>query len=100
MCRTQSPNYKSNYVVDLVQYHVNTLPYFQDILEKSGEKVNFRGWLSIRMKLAERPVICLGQDESIFKQYIFTKNMWYHKGKFRLVTKDEGYVIMISALQS
>ena len=51
------------------------------------------------MKLGERPVICLGQYEAIFKQYIFTKKMWTHKGKCRLVPKDEGYGIMILAFQ-
>ena len=50
------------------------------------------------MKLGERPVIYLGHDEAIFKQYIFTKKVWTHKGKFRIVPKDEGYGIMISAL--
>ena len=51
------PNDDSNYVVDFVNYHVNTLPKFQDILDKVDKKGNFGGWLSVRMKLGERPVI-------------------------------------------
>ena len=66
----------SNYVVDLVEYHVNTIPQFQYILDKIGEKRNFGGWLSVRMNMWERPVICLGRYEAILNHYIFTKKMW------------------------
>ena len=52
------------------------------------------------MKLGECPVVCLGKEQTIFKQYIFAKKMWTNKGKCRLVPKDEGYGIMISAFQS
>ena len=64
--------------------------------EKRGE-LGFR--LSIRMYLVEFPFICLGQDETIFKQYIFTKNMWTCKGICWLVPKDEGFITMISTFQ-
>ena len=93
-----NPNDDSNDVVDLVEYHVDTLPQFQDVVNKSGEKVNFGGWLSVWMKLGEHPVICLGQDGAICKQYIFTKNMWTHKGKCRIVPKYEGYGIIVVSL--
>ena len=83
----------------MVEYHVDTLPQFQDIVYKGGEKGKFGGWLSNIMKLGERPVICLGQDEAILKQYIFTKKLWTYKVKCRRVRKDEGYGIMISAFQ-
>ena len=49
--------------------------------------------------MGERLVICLGQDEKIFKQNIFAKKMWTHKGKCRLVPEYKGYGIMISAFQ-
>ena len=58
------------------------------------------GWLIIRMKLGECPVICLSQDEAILKQYIFTNKLWTYKSKCRIVPKDKGYWIMISASQS
>ena len=95
-----NPNDDSNYVVDLAQYHVDTLPQLQDIVDKSGKKGNFGGWLSVRMNLGERPVICLGQYEAIFKQYIFINKICTHKGKCKLVIKYEGYGIMILAFQS
>ena len=99
MLTTHIPNDYSNDVVDLLDYNVVTLPQFQDIVDKIGKKGKFGDWLSARMKLGERPVIFLGQDEAIFKQYIFTKNMWNHKGIFWIVPKDQGYGIMVSAFQ-
>ena len=51
------------------------------------------------MNLGEPPFICLGQYKAIFKQYIFTKNMWTHKDEFKIVPKDEVYGIMILAFQ-
>ena len=74
--------------------------YFQDIVDKSGKKGNVGGWLSVRMKLGERPVVCSGQYDTIFKQYIFAKKMRTHKVKCWIVPKYEGYSIIISALQS
>ena len=59
---THISNDDFNDVVDLVEYNFNMLPQFQDIVDRIGEKGNFGSWLSVRMKLGERPVICLGQD--------------------------------------
>ena len=95
-----NPNDDSDDVVDMVEYHVDTLPAFQDIIDASGEKGKYGGWLSVRMQPGERPVICLGQDEAIFKQYIFTKMKWTYRGERRLHPKDEGYGVMISAFES
>ena len=95
-----NPNEKYNDVVDLVEYHVDTLPQFQYIVYKSGEKGNFGGWLGISTKLRESPLIFLGQYEAIFKWYIFTKKLWTYKGKCRLVPKGEGYLIIILTFQS
>ena len=67
---------------------------------KIGEKGNFGVWLSFSMKLVERPVICLVQDEAILKKYIFAKKMCTHKGICRRVPKYKGYGIMISNFQS
>ena len=52
------------------------------------------------MNLVEFQVIFLGQYEEIFKNYIFTKKLWTYKGKWWVVLKDEGYGIIILALQS
>ena len=49
-----NPNDNSNDAIDMVNYHVYTLPKFQDIVDKSGAKGKFGGWLSIRMNMGER----------------------------------------------
>ena len=84
----------------MIDYNIDTIPQFQYIVVKSGEKVEFKGWMSIRMKPGEYQVICLVQYEAIFKQYIFTKKLCTYKGKCRPVTKYKGYGIIISAFQS
>ena len=93
-------NAESNGVIDIVEYHVNPLPQFQDIVDKSGEKGNVGGWLSIRMNLGKRPFVCLGQDKALFRQYIFTKQLWTYKFKCWIDQKDKGYGNIISAFQS
>ena len=84
----------------MVEYHIKMLPHFQDILDESCDRGKYGGWLRVRINLVKRPVIFLGQDVSILKHYFFTKNMWIHKGKLRIVPKGEGCCIVILAFQS
>ena len=67
------PNSYSNVVVGMVEYHINTFPIFQDILDASRPKVKYGGWMSVRMNKGEQPVLCMVKDGAIFKQYIFSK---------------------------
>lgn len=92
--------YTTNEGIEMVEYHVDTLPKFQDIIDASGERGKYGGWLSVRMETGERPVVCIGQDEAIFKQYIFTAKVWQYEGRKRLLPKDEGMGVMVSAFQS
>jgi hypothetical protein len=49
----------------------------------------------------ERPIEVTGQDEVIFKQYLFTKKGWSDPtGRMTLIPKDEGYGLMRSVLQN
>ena len=59
----------------MVEYHVDTLPQFQYIVDKIGDKKKFGGWLNVKMYLGELSVIYLGQYDAILRQYISTKNM-------------------------
>ena len=59
----------------MVEYHVDTLPQFQYIVDKIGDKEKFRGLLNVKMYLGELSVICLGQYDAILRHYISTKNM-------------------------
>ena len=47
-----------------------------------------------------KPIVILGHDECIFKQYQFTNKSWVSdKGTTCIIPKDEGIGIMISAFQ-
>ena len=83
----------------MVEYHVDTLDLFQDEVNNDAS-ILFGGKLSVRLKEGERPLISLGQDECIFKQYLLKSKSWTHEGKRVLVPKDEGYGVMISAFMS
>ena len=39
------PNIYYNIVVGMVEYHIDTLPIFQDILDTSGPKVKYGGFM-------------------------------------------------------
>ena len=62
------PNSYSNAVVEMVKYHIDTLPIFRDIIDSSGTKGNYGVRPSIQMNKGERSLICMVQDEAIFKQ--------------------------------
>ena len=54
-----------------------------------------------RMISSLKPIVILGHDECIFKQYQFTKRTWVSdKGTSGLLPKDDGIGIMVSAFQS
>ena len=90
-----------NYVDDdgtsNVEYHIDTSPAFEDRLSK----LRFGGNLSIRKPIDSKPVIYVGQDEAIFKQFLFVSKMWVGpSGQRPLLPKDEGVGTMVSAFVS
>ena len=55
----------------------------------------------MRLMPCKRPIIMLGHDECIFKQYQFTNKGWVSdNGTQEILPKDEGMGVMISAFQS
>ena len=51
----------------------------------------YGGHLSIWMPKHTKPIMILGQDECIFKQYPFSKGFWTHlDGTKQLIPKEEG----------
>ena len=81
---------------EMVEYHVDTIPLFQERMEN----VKFGGNLSVRIEPGVRPLIIIGQDEAIFKQYLFRMKRW-QIGKTRAaMPKDDGAGVMISGFQS
>ena len=61
----------------------------------------FGGCLSVRMPIGTKPIIIFGQDECIFKQYIFSKKSWMGpEGQTPMIPKDEGCGVMFSSFVS
>jgi hypothetical protein len=84
--------------VEMVELHVDSHPSFH---EKMNETTLFGGNLSVRMPPNTKPLICFGQDECIFKQFLFTGKAWTAPdGQKPVIPKDEGLGVMISAFVS
>ena len=73
------------------EYHVDTYRRFQEHCPT----------VSVRCQSNSRPVIMIGQDESCFKQYSFSKRCWVGPaGEMKLLPKTDGYTQMVSAFCS
>ena len=69
-------SYFTNENENMREYHIDThnklLSFISDDAEESG------GNLSVRLN-GRRPVLLMGQDESTFHQYSFSKNVGKHQ---------------------
>ena len=80
-----------------VEHHVDDHIDFQS----KCANLPFGGNLSVRKKPFDKPIMIIGQDKAIFKQYLFTKGSWLTPGgKKQLVPKDEGQGIILSSFVS
>ena len=83
--------------IEMVEHHVDASEEFHFRMKDE----TYGGKLSVRMQPNEKPLMIIGHDESIFKQYLITKKAWtLPTGETQLVPKDEGAGVMISAFQS
>ena len=79
------------------EYHVDDNQIFHDWCSH----LPYGGHLSIRMPYNTKPLMILGQDECIFKQYLFSKGFWTHSdGTKQLIPKEEGQGLMLSCFCS
>ena len=70
-------------------------------LTKMGSKTPFGGYLSVCKPKDEKPLIIFGQDECIYKQFIFcNKCRMRPKGESQLTPKDEGEDLIVSGFVS
>ena len=80
------------------EYHIDCFPevFFEYVKE---ENKPFGGNLSHKFPSTDRrPVMIIGQDEAVFKQWSFSKKSWHdHRGRGLLLPKDDGHGIMLSA---
>jgi hypothetical protein len=73
--------------LEMVELHVDPHPSFHDKINATSE---FEGNLSVQMPPNNRPLICFGQDECIFKQHLFTGKAWtMPDGQKPIIPKDE-----------
>jgi hypothetical protein len=93
-------NVSYNYItaddVQMREYHLDTHKAFGDFVSANNKQ--YGGDLSVKLRIAgERPVLLVGQDESTFHQYIFSKKQWRGpNGKAFLMPKSEGEMYMAS----
>jgi hypothetical protein len=90
-----SYNYITADDVRMREYHLDTHKAFGDFASANNKQ--YGGDLSVRLRIGEHPVLLVGQDESIFHQYIFSKKQWRGpNGKAFLMPKSEGEMYMAS----
>ena len=83
---------------EMVEFHVDVLDDFQ---RRMNGMTNFGGRLSVRKDPDKKPLIQIGQDECIVKQFIFRHKQWVGpNGERPLLPKDEGQGVMLSAFTS
>ena len=93
-----------NFVLDdeegtrnMVEYHIDTSHTFDNRLST----LRFGRNLSVRKPIDSKTVIYVGQDEAIFKQFLFPNKMWVGpSGQRPLLPKDDGAGTMVSAFVS
>ena len=80
---------------DMAEYHIDASNKFEERLAL----LPLGGNLSVRKPLDSNSVIFVGQDEAIFKQFLFLTKMWVGpSGKQPILPKDEvtGTMILTS----
>jgi hypothetical protein len=84
--------------VEMVELHVDSHPTFHETM---NARTQFGGNLSFRMPPNAKPLICWGQDERVFKQFLFTGETWTcADGQRPVIPKDEGLGAMTLAFVS
>ena len=82
---------------DMGVYHIDASYNFEERLAL----LPFGGSLSVRKPIGSNTIIYFGQDEAIFKQFLFLTKMWVGpNGERPFLPKDEGNGTMISAFVS
>jgi len=80
----------------MIELHVDD---HNDLQELANKKYEFGGALSVR--ISGKPLIIIGQDESVYNQFAFGNKQWVsEKGERAFLPKSDGLGIMISAMQS
>lgn len=81
----------------MIELHVDDHECLQEYANEKYKK--FGGNLSVRM--SGKPIIIIGQDESVYNQFAFGSKQWVgQKGERAFLPKSDGMGVMVSAMQS
>jgi hypothetical protein len=84
--------------IEMDELHVDSHEAFH---EKMNSTTSFGGNLSIRKPPNTNPLICFGQDECLFKKFLFAGKAWTSPdGQTPVIPKDEGLGVMVFAFAS
>ena len=102
IARGSGYKYLLNGLTPMREFHVDSFdPKKSKEFLRQFVTTNFGGNLSVRMDPSSKPLISLGHDECIFKQYPTPTKQWYGpNGETFLRPKDDGLGVMASAFQS
>ena len=85
-------SYKSR-IIKMREYHIDTHP----ILFRYAQRKDMGGDHSVRMPKGSRPILLIGQDESVYKQFQFSSRAWKGPtGENTLLPTSDGYSKMVS----
>ena len=81
------------------EYHIDTHDSLSKYINSSNEQ--YGGNLSTRLEIGAKPLMLIGQDESTYHQFVFSKRHWKPKsGMNFILPKSTGEILMISGFQS
>ena len=79
------------------EFHIDDHESFHE----KFDEMSFGGNLSVRKNEKDRPIIMIGQDEYIYKQFLLVRKQWtLPDGTTAINPKDEGMGIMLSSFVS
>ena len=82
----------------MIEYHID---YWNLLKERNGTTIEAQATTSIRVSSKPRPIMIIGQDESVFAQYLLGSKTWIGpSGQRPLLPKSEGDGYMLSAFVS
>ena len=81
------------------EYHIDTHPCLNNYI--ATDNLKYGGNLSVRKDDNEKPLMLIGQDESTYHQFTFSKKQWKGpQGHHMIQPKGEGEMLMVSGYQS
>ena len=97
---SMNDGYKYNCIekdVTMYEYHVDT----HECLDEFVNDAPHGGYLSVRRDKTQKPLVMIGQDECIYKQYQMNNKRWIlPDGTAALLPKDAGQGVMYSSFVS